>query len=998
MKRLFYRTILLGTALLAACSDSEKSVSGTDIRLTTQSQVNAFRERGYADMLIISGEDITDLSALSISGVGTLVIQKTSIETLSLPSLQSVGREFTVENNNRLTSIADLNSLASVEGAMLINNNARLNDISGLLSIERIAGQLSITNNTVLGEDKPLDGDDYRYGLLPVRYLAEHDALQGGVKLANNHPLSATDPTQIGTGGIGDWKDFMISSKNEAEAFDPEGTTVMNLTVKGPEITDEVLISLTRKGLRCVKGTMTVENTKITNTEGFFDVVQCAGSIVFRDNHPDQGQINTNGLRYYTRIGGDLIIENTALVFWTNASSFASIVEIAGDLRVTDCDDLGSGEGFESLKTVGGDVQITRCRNIWNLAGMKIATIGGSLILLENERFNGLGGLESVQKIGGTVKIRGELPDYGEVGRPGWCLVKKWITDRFMTDTDNMELLNKKGDAVSLEGIEPCDGFNPDGANEPKNYTINGKSELEAFVSAIPVEKETVIDLTITGEDIDTDMMSRVQGRVGTVKGTVTWDNLSVETTEHFFEVIDCQGGIVIRNCANLGNPNGFEKYTAVHGDFILENCPKLATPASPGWDDHGWSFLEHVEGTVRLQGLAQQLGGTAFKRLKTVGGNFEIVECGTSFWDLNNMPLSSVGGSIIVMNNPNLENLVGLDKLTFIGGDVMILDNPKVPVTSDWAVGYCMLRDYLTRGIIRPDATVKIGTTDNPIDIATVPSCSGDPLPTEPQNYVLNGKSMVEAFINGAAAEKETVNDLTISGADVTDDLLSRIQNRVGTIQGTVTWDGVAATTTVNFFEKIECRGGIVIRNCENLGNPNGFEGYTEIQGDFIIENCPNLATPGSPGWAEHGWYFLEHVGGTFRLMGVKQQMGADNTFHSLKSVGGNFEIVECSDAFWNFTGMPLTSIGGSLIVTGNKNLESLEGLEKLTRIGGDVMIFDNPKAPRQSSSWQVGMCIFKHYKDTGVIAPQATITLGTTEQSIDVDELTPCTGKEEE
>ncbi len=997
MKRLLYWATLFALTTSGACSssDSTDDNNGSEVRLTSQSEVNAFQRQGYVDLLIINGEDITDLSSLAITDVGTLAIQKTSIQSLSLPTLRSVAKEFTIENNSRLTAIADLSSLSTVNGTLTINNNTRLTDISGLLSLEKISGLLSITNNTSLGEDKPFDGgDDYTYGLLPVKYLSEHDALPGGVKLVNNHPYAATEVDMIGTGGIEEWQDFVIDSKAAADAFNPGGSTVMNLTVKGHEITTDVLISLTEKGLRCVKGIMTLEDTKITGTEGFFDVVKCEGSIIFKDNIPDEGQINTNGLRYYTRIGGDLVIENTRLVFWTNASSFASITDIAGSLRIMNCGDFGSGEGFESLKTVGGDLEISQCGNFSSLSGMKLITIGGSLLVTGNGNFNGLGGLESIQQIGGTVKLQGDLPDYGDVGRPGWCLVQKWISEGFIADQENMELKNKAGDAVSLEGIEPCDGNNPGGANEPKSYEINGLSELEAFVSAVPVEKETVVDLTISGSDITNDMMSRVQNRVAAITGTVTWDGVGVETTENFFNVIDCQGSIILRNCLNLGNPNGFVGYTEIKGDFIIENCPNLATPGAAGWGDVAWSSLEHVGGTVRLQGVMTQLGGPTFKRLQTVGGNFEIIECSDAFWDFKNMPLASVGGSIIIMNNPNFENLVGLDQLTFIGGDVMIVDNPKVPITSDWAVGYCLLRDYLTRGILSPEATITIGTTENPIDIATVPSCSGDPLPSEPQSYVLNGRTMVEAFINGASATKETVVNLTISGSDVTDDILSRVQDRVSEVLGTATWDGLAATTTVDFFDKINCHG-IVIRDCQDLGNPNGFDGYTQIEGDFIIENCPNLATPGSPGWDRHGWWYLEHVGGTFRLMGVKQQMGQDNTFHSLKTVGGNFEIIECSDAFWNFIGMPLTSIGGDLIVTGNPNLETIEGLDKLEKIGGDVVMLDNPKVPYQASDWQVGLCIFKHYKDTGIIGPDATITLGMSDNLVNVDDLIPCTGK---
>lgn len=53
------------------------------------------------------------------------------------------------------------------------------------------------------------------------------------------------------------------------------------------------------------------------------------------------------------------------------------------------------GVTFNSLKSVGGDFIVTGCNgNFWNFDVMKLETIGGSLVLSDNARFNGLGGFE----------------------------------------------------------------------------------------------------------------------------------------------------------------------------------------------------------------------------------------------------------------------------------------------------------------------------------------------------------------------------------------------------------------------------------------------------------------------------------------------------------------------------------------------------------------------------------------------------------------------------
>lgn len=61
---------------------------------------------------------------------------------------------------------------------------------------------------------------------------------------------------------------YTIASRKDALEFAPTNTTVRNLTISGSEITDEVLRLLTGK-VKKIIGTLTIEGTVITNTEGF---------------------------------------------------------------------------------------------------------------------------------------------------------------------------------------------------------------------------------------------------------------------------------------------------------------------------------------------------------------------------------------------------------------------------------------------------------------------------------------------------------------------------------------------------------------------------------------------------------------------------------------------------------------------------------------------------------------------------------------------------------
>lgn len=134
---------------------------------------------------------------------------------------------------------------------------------------------------------------------------------------------------------------------------------------------------------------MTIEGTVITNTEGFFDVVSVEGGIIFRNNTPGNGYdaIFSNGLRFYEKINGDLIIDNTPIKFWGKGSSFAQIKEITGDFRILNNPYQGTRgdelDGMPLLKKVGGDLEISGCSNIVNMQTfmMALQEIGGKLFI-----------------------------------------------------------------------------------------------------------------------------------------------------------------------------------------------------------------------------------------------------------------------------------------------------------------------------------------------------------------------------------------------------------------------------------------------------------------------------------------------------------------------------------------------------------------------------------------------------------------------------------------
>lgn len=252
--------LILISAFALACSCSDKQENEYDgsgaVVLDTQNKVSSFSDENVA-VLKITGDDITDLSGLRIRSVGTLVIRKTALTDISLPALESVTGDLTVEENSRLLSMTLLSSLNKVGGDLIVNNNPKLSSVAGLRDVKEISGDLVVTNNGSLGADRPLsEAGDWSYGLFPVLKLHNDGVVSGTVRLGNNNGAAAVSVESIGKMAEPVvHKNYVIASASDAAAFSLEGQAVGDLTVKGLEITNDILNSLVTKGLRTVTGT-----------------------------------------------------------------------------------------------------------------------------------------------------------------------------------------------------------------------------------------------------------------------------------------------------------------------------------------------------------------------------------------------------------------------------------------------------------------------------------------------------------------------------------------------------------------------------------------------------------------------------------------------------------------------------------------------------------------------------------------------------------------------
>ena len=551
--------------------------------------------------------------------------------------------------------------------------------------------------------------------------------------------------------------------------------------------------------------------------------------------------------------------------------------------------------------------------------------------------------------------------------------------------------------------------------NTYADYEFNGKTDVDEFIATVPEgEKVELRNLTVTGHDVTTEVLGNLAQKVSAVRGTLILDGIGTENTGEWFDTnvffshVDCQGDIIFRNMQNIVNPNGFTAYTSIGGDFIIENCPNFVL----NWTTDLINITE-IAGDLILSNVKNVCGPT-FSGLRKVGGNVQLSEIANlrslADRDVDDkgypvMQLEQIGGDLIIQDNPNLNSLDGFESLIHIGGNVIISGNsedlPEAsgPVGEHDCIGLCLIKDLLNMGAISADATITLATGEDnaPVDIADVPSCNPD---ITARSYVIMGQEQLLEFLAAADSEnKETVYDLFITGDDLEEGSVRDIDNRVAAIEGTLTFSDISMAngawlSTDQFIENINVTGGIVFQNVQANINPNGLK-MTSLTGDVVIDNCPNFPADWDP------FTDLKEVGGDVRVIGPIKGFSA-RFFRALETVGGDFHI-EGVDSFWDFTNGDtpgiIKSVGGDFTIIDcpafTRDAKGFRGFDSIEHIGGNVTLRNTAVSfPRESSDAVVGLCIFKHYMETGVISADAIVTVEDSGGIVDMSTVASCTG----
>lgn len=360
--------------------------------------------------------------------------------------------------------------------------------------------------------------------------------------------------------------------------------------------------------------------------------------------------------------------------------------------------------------------------------------INGMMLIENNPLLINIQGLLNLKIFKGDLTITGNI-SLGEntpciADNIGFCVIKYLMNNSIINGI--ITLSNNHPGAVSDPVL-----IGEMGTGNIISYVLGSKTDVDNFTPL----SDTAQDLRITGMDINDAVIATLKNKLKAVKGVMTLEGTAVTNTESFFNGVKCLGSIILKNNPELFNPQGFVAYTAIGGDLIIENCPKLAYWGFPR-GGASFSGITRIEGNFKIN-PASSLGegGAAFASLTYVGGSFEITgdKAAGEMWNMDTWyqtggGIKHIGGDLIYKNHYKVNGLGGFENVEHIGGDVFILDNGGpdgfVPILSAGTsqIGFCIVKKWINNGVLKktdPVIQLRVKQGDALLDIGTLPVCN---------------------------------------------------------------------------------------------------------------------------------------------------------------------------------------------------------------------------------------------------------------------------------
>ncbi|WP_276371885.1 T9SS type A sorting domain-containing protein [Chryseolinea sp. H1M3-3] len=907
---LLFHVALLGHLLAYGELKNVQNCQG-DFTLSTQAEVDAFTCTEVNGNLTISGNDITNLNGLS--------------------SLQKVSGKFSIENNNGLKSLDGLLSLESVGLGLYLINNPELSDLNALSSLKTV-GDLTIDNSNIPNFNT-LSSLTEISGLMLIvnnRNLFEIfgppllTSMQGGMSISGNGNLHAVrdfDNVTTITGGI-----HITENPNLIDIYGFSLLTSIKTDDGG-------------------HGHITIrKNDALRDIAGFHSLPE-VGDVNIEFN----GNLSAiNVFRSLTKVFGHLnLSKNASLKYITG---FNKLVEITGSNINTIIGITIAGSSIENLDWLAS------LRTI-SLSGTGGATTRRVLEIKDNALLSDISGLAGLDE-----QIINSNPLYITLTNNPLLTIcealgryfKSLGEDRVLSDTESGIIsISENGSGCTVEKILDSDPIGPPCKGD---FILSSQAEVDAFFCL-----ELIGNLKISGADITNlkslTLLEKISGNLqitnnpnletidlptlGTNIGSLSISNNdNLKSISGFNNVLHANS-IYLQDNAKLESISGFSSLVSVEvsntGEFVIARNDALTSL-------HGFETLRSTP-TLRIVDNPVLLALDGFPSLTEVFGDFQIsnneslktINGFNKLRGISGFPKIILNSALLIENNASLETLAGLSSLRFISA---FLDGGHVPpiqgvvtvsVTGNPKLMECcslgpLLYALVSEGAPSPFKRINIsgnggGCTQEDI-LNCEKICDGD--------VTLTSQAEVDAF----NCTKVTGN-LTVTGADITDLFgLSSLKE----VYGHVRIENVNATSLhLSLLDSIG-KAFFVMNNpsLARLGLSS------TVREGIEISNNENLVQIGSSHELKKlGWLAIQNNPKLTSVFGFDSVETMEALYADPFGPAG-IAIVN-NDALTTMPDFQILKRVGSITITGNDQLTSLEGFPDVTQIEGVLTISDN-------------------------------------------------------
>ena len=325
--------------------------------------------------------------------------------------------------------------------------------------------------------------------------------------------------------------------------------------------------------------------------------------------------------------------------------------EFSGNIMIEDdndgIDDITDLDPLNPVQSIGGDLIILNNNQLVNLNGLSMLTsIGGDLIIYQNLNLTGISGLNALGNVNGDLRIDLHPLLNGISG----------FSSLYSVSTFHLADLPLLSSLAAFSGLK----------------FINGSLEI-AFCSGLTnlTGLESLISLTGLIYLSTNSGLTSLDGlgALTTIGGFALFDNDALLEVNALTNIHSIPGGIRITGCDLLADLSGLGGITMVGGDIQISANPRLT-------DLSGLASVANLGGGILLSFNAGLSAIAAFSNLSVVTGEL-LLNSNPMLASLEEFGnLTSIGDNLTILNNNLLNNLDGLSQVHAVGGNLNVTEN----------------------------------------------------------------------------------------------------------------------------------------------------------------------------------------------------------------------------------------------------------------------------------------------------------------------------------